>query len=190
MFERKCGFRFQVPILLSLFVPAMVAAQPQPERPAPLIQLQGFESICTRKSDIPFGPRSCAAGIRRERTISIFRNTRALSVEVEDELDAGETEPASSEIRDGFLRSRQLEAFEAYLESIVISRRTGRCNPFVGTLGPIEDLSSAQYTIFWYGETGARSTIFLGTEFTRRCPPELLDLYNRLIRLGDAIRPR
>lgn len=187
MLERKCGFRFQVPILLSLFAPAMVAGQPQPERPAPLIQLQGFESICTRESDIPLGPRACAAGIQRERTISIFRNTRALSVEVEDERE-GET--ARSEIRDGFLRSRQLEALESYLESIVIARRTGRCNPFVGTLGPFEDLSSARYTIFWYGENGEKATIFLGTEFPRRCPPELLGLYNRLISLGDSIRPR
>ncbi|HEX6902074.1 MAG TPA: hypothetical protein VF789_20320 [Thermoanaerobaculia bacterium] len=185
--ERKCGFRFHVPILLSLLAPAMVAAQPQPERPAPLIQLQGFESICTRESDIPFGPRTCAAGIRRERTISIFRNARALSVEVEDVLDTGETEPARSEIRDGFLRSRQIDALEDYLESIVISARTGRCNPFVDTLN---DLSSAQYTIFWYGENGRRSTIFLGTEFTRRCPPELLGLCNRLISLGDSIRPK
>ncbi len=184
---KRCVWSFLV--LLSASTAAMAAGQP--ETLAPLILLQGDEVICERVEDIPFGPDVCAEGESRERTISIFRNTRAFSLLTEDRFNADDdTEPARSILRDGFVTNRQLQALEADLARIAITRRVGRCNPFIGQLGPNAAFSSARYTIFWYSPDGRKVTVRIGTEFPRRCAPDLLPFFNSLIRLGDAVRPR
>ena len=185
--RERCVWSFLV--LLSASTAAMGAGRP--ETPAPLILLQGSEVICERVEDIPLGPDVCAAAESRERTISIFRNTRALSLLTEHQFDVDEDpEPARSTLRDGFVTSRQLRALEDRLARIAITRRIGLCNPFTGPLGPNATFSSARYTIFWYGPDGGKVTVRFGTDFPRRCAPDLLPFFNDLIRLGDAVRPR
>lgn len=185
--RERCVWSFLV--LLSVSTAAMAAGRP--ETPAPLILLQGDEVICERVESVPFGPDFCAEGESRERTISIFRNARAFSLLTEDRFNTDDdTEPARSILRDGFGTNRQLQALEADLARIVITRRIGNCNPFTGPLGPNATFSSARYTIFWYGPDGRKVTVRIGTEFPRRCAPDLLPFFNSLIRLGNAVRPR
>jgi hypothetical protein len=185
--RERCVWSFLV--LLSMSMAATAAGRP--ETPAPLILLQGNEVICERIEDIPFGPDVCAEGESRERTVSIFRNTRAFSLLTEDRFNVDDdTEPARSVLRDGFVTSRQLQALEDRLARLVITRRIGRCNPFTGPLGPNATFSSARYTIFWYGADGRKVTVPFGTEFPGRCAPDLLPFFNNLIQLGDAVRPR
>lgn len=183
--RERCIWCFLV--LLSTFMASPAAGQT--ETPAPLILLQGNEAICERVEDVPFGPDFCAEGESRERTVSIFRNTRAFSLFTEDRFNADDnTEPARSILRDGFVTSRQLRALEDRLARLVITRRSGRCNPFTGPLGPGATFSSARYTIFWYSPDGQKVTVPIGTEFPRRCAPDLLPFFNYLIQLGDTVR--
>jgi hypothetical protein len=173
--------------LLLIAFPVLVRGA---ERRQPLIQLQGNEFLCTRSEDLPFGPVVCVAGTLRERTISIFRNTRAMAVTTEDAYDRdlpASTSPASSTIRDGFLTSRQVQQLNDFLAGISIANRRGGCNPFRGAPG-FKAASTARYTIFWYSPDGRRTTVPFGNDFPRLCPPEILELFNTVIGLGESIR--
>jgi hypothetical protein len=174
-------------VLLFLSVP--VLADSRPERLYPLIQLQGNEFLCTA-SQADLGGTVCLKGISRERVVSIYRNSRAMSATSEGRYDKDAkpvNEPAVSTLRDGYLVWRDVVALNEYLESIGIEDRKGGCNPFT-TVPDFKAGSAARYTIFWYSRDGRRTSIPIGTDFSKRCPPEILDLFTRLTRLGRAVR--
>jgi hypothetical protein len=161
----------------------------RPELQSPLIQLQGSEFQCT-ESKTGVGGSVCVKGTYRERTVSIFQNSRAMSMTMEggyDQAATPATKPAVSTVRDGFLVWRDLTALHDYVESIQIEERRGGCNPFA--VGPgIGEPFSASYTIFWYSPDGRRTDIPFGTGYTKKCPAQILDLFTRVVRAGSSIR--
>ncbi len=172
--------------LFSLAGPARAAEQRQP-----LIQLQGNEFNCARSEPIPFGGITCVEGTFRERTVSIFRNARAIATQTEGAFDKDlpfGSAPALSTVRDGILTGGQLQQLNAFLGEIRIANRTGRCNPFDVTPGLAGPPAAARYAIFWYSPDGRRSTVVFGTDFARRCPPEILELFNTVVGFGESIR--
>lgn len=159
------------------------------ERRAPLIQLQGEELVCTRSEDLPFGPVVCVEGNLRERTVSIFRNARAIAVTTDGTVDRdlpAPTSPAASTIRDGSLTTPQIQQLNAFLARISIANRRGGCNPFRGVPGRGE-ASTASYTIFWYSSDGRRTTVRFGTDSPRACPAQILELFEVIVGLGELI---
>lgn len=176
--------------LLGLAAPAIAASGP--EALAPLIQLQGSEFVCSQ-SEPELGGEVCVKGTSRERMVSIFQNGRAVAITTAGGYDAAAspvTAPAASPVRDGSLRPRDLTALAAFLGGIAIQNRRGGCNPFADLPGFAARGSGASYTVFWYSPDGRRTTVSFGTEFVRRCPAEILGLFNRLVQSGNAIQPR
>jgi hypothetical protein len=174
--------------LLGLAPPATAASPP--EKLSPLIQLQGSRFLCT-ESRPDVGGAVCVKGAFQERSFSVFQRSRAISIVTDGGYDLAQepdTQPALSTVRDGFLLWRDIEALNAYLASIGIQNRRGGCNPFGASPEFQVEGSGAEYTIFWYGRDGRRTTIPFGTRFTTACPPQILDLFNRLTRLEKAIR--
>jgi hypothetical protein len=172
--------------LLGLSVPAMPASRPEMQHP--LIHLQGEQLVCT-ESQAREGETVCVKGIYRERSVSIFWNSRAMSTTTEGAHgQAAAPKRTMTMVRDGYLVWRDVEDLIEYLDSIGIEKRRGGCNPFAGQ-PDFKTGSSARYTISWHGKEGRRrATLPFSTESTKRCPPEALDLFNRVVRLGNAIR--
>ncbi|HEV2845191.1 MAG TPA: hypothetical protein VG477_10125 [Thermoanaerobaculia bacterium] len=172
--------------LLGLSIPA--AAASRPELQFPLIHLQGGQLLCA-ESQVQEGETVCVKGTYRERSVSIFWNTRAMSMSTEGAHGQATTPKRTmTTVRDGFLVWRDVEALIEYLDSIGIEKRRGGCNPFAGQ-ADFKAGSSAQYTISWHSKNGRkRATLPFSTESSKRCPPEALDLFNRVVRLGNAVR--
>ena len=173
--------------LFCLSVP--VLADGRPEWLYPLIQLQGNEFICAEAQSDAAGI-TCLKGMSRERMISVYRNSRAMSATSEARYEKAAkrvNDPAVSILRDGYLVWRDVVALNKYLETIGIEDRKGGCNPFT-TVPDFKAGSTARYTIFWYSRDGRRTSIPIGTDFSKRCPPETLELFTKLTRLSRAVR--
>jgi hypothetical protein len=173
--------------LLCLSAPALAASRP--EIPRPLIQLQGSQFLCT-ESRVDAGGTVCVKGTYQERMVAIFQNSRAMSMTIVGAYDQA-PKPARSTVRDGYLVWRDVVHLHEYLTSIKIENRRGGCNPLTvvpGVPGTSGGSFESSYTIFWYSPDGRRTAIPFGTGYTKRCPPEILDLFNRVVRAGNAIR--
>ena len=187
--DDKCrarAYRLGV-FLFCLSLPVLAGGRP--EWLYPLIQLQGNEFICTDAQTDKSGT-VCHKGMSRERMVSIYRNSRAMSATSEGQYNKAAkrvNEPAVSTLRDGYLVWRDVVALNEYLETIGIEDRKGGCNPFT-TISDFKAGSTARYTIFWYSRDGRRTSIPIGTDFLKRCPPETLELFTRLTRLSRAVR--
>lgn len=186
MTSRKRGAWLSGVFLLGLSVPATPASRPEMQHP--LIQLQGGQLLCA-ESQTQDGETVCVKGTYREKSVSIFWNTRAMSMTTEGAHgQVAKPKRAMTMVRDGFLVWRDVDGLIKYLESIGIQRRRGGCNPFAGQ-PEFKAGSSAQYTIVWHSKDGRKRAVLpFSTESTKRCPPEALDLFNRVVRLGNAVR--
>lgn len=177
--ERIAGLFFGF-VLLALVGPA--AGADGVARRSPVVQLHGSELRCAEHLS-QFGHIVCVRGLNRERSVSVFSNGRVISVTTETAFAQGEYGPPVSTVREEILPRGEVRQFAASLESQGIVTAFGQCNPFPN-LRPSTG-SGAHYQIFWYGSAGSRrNTLFVGTEYTTACAPQVLAVFNTIVDFG------
>jgi hypothetical protein len=154
----------------------------------PLVQLQGDEFLCSAISPgtIPFEPSFCSRGTFRQRSVSVFRNGRVIAVSTQQPTVFGEHPAATSTVQEVNVPRGRIQTLSAFLVSQQIADRRGFCNPY-STLGDqLKAFSSAGYEIFWYGTDGGRTTLTLGLQYARACPPEVLAIFDAIAGFGGG----
>lgn len=181
-----------IPLLTVLAAPAL--GEEKAARLVPLVQLQGYEFICETVGSLGFGGYYCQEGTAQERSITIFRSGRVISIRTAtNRTNRGpgnvELTPLPSVVKEFQATQRAVVDLIAFLSAEGISRRHGPCNPLpVPSTDPAGEVSLARYSIVWFQEDGSRSYTVLDNRSTNACPPQLHAIFDSIVAFGEGQR--
>jgi hypothetical protein len=179
-------------------VPSPGAAQEEAQAQVPLVplvQLQGHEFICKSVGIFSFGGHYCRGGVAQERSVSIFRSGRVVSVFTGTQETATLVGDAPQYdfrslvplIKEPKASARSVANLIAYLNSQWITNWTGPCNPIpVPTTDLTGELSDFRYTIIWFPADGNRHYTVLDNKAARVCPPQVNAIFNAIVAFGST----
>jgi hypothetical protein len=181
-----------IPLLTVLAAPAL--GEEKAAQLVPLVQLQGYEFICERVGSLGFGGRYCQEGTAQERSITIFRSGRVISIRTATNRTSREPgnvafTPLPSVVKEFQATRRAVVDLIAFLGAEGISRRHGPCNPLpASSTDPTGELSFARYSIVWFQADGSRSYTVLDDRSTNACPPQIHAIFDSIVTFGEGGR--
>jgi hypothetical protein len=175
--------------IMAALLASPALAQEKAAKLAPLVQLQGVESLCERAGIFGFGGRYCIQSTSRERSITVFRSGRVLSILTgvkqasSDPFTATYT-PIPSTVRDENASKREITDLITLLNAQSIANGGGPCNP----LPPIPPGSITapprifRYNIVWFpADNSLRSYIAIDSDSTRACQPRIQAIFDAIV---------
>jgi hypothetical protein len=181
-------------LLASVAVPGFAQEQAQVQL-VPVVQLQGYEFLCKGVGIFSFGGHYCQGGLAQERSVTVFRPGRVLSVftgaQKTGSLTNGEIQytfaPLVPLVKELNASQRSVANLIAYLNSQWIANWTGPCNPIPH---PTTDLAGeftyARYSIVWFPADGSRHYTVLDNRVSRVCPPQVNAIFNAIVAVGET----
>jgi hypothetical protein len=161
----------------------------------PLVQLQGYEFFCKGVGIFGFGGHYCQGGLARERSVTVFRSGRVVSIFTGAEkigtLSDGEIQytfdPLVPLVKEPKASQRSVASLIAYLNSQWITNWTGPCNPVpIPTTDLTSEFTYARYSIVWFPADGSRHYTVLDNRVTHACPPQVNAIFNAIVAFGNT----